>query len=98
MNHARIGEIQFNERAGGGHTAPGAAVWVCLAASPTFAMMGLWTGIFSGQPDGLCKAMQGSSPISGMTLMYALMSVFHAAPWWRLISDRRTLRMASRRW
>jgi hypothetical protein len=49
----------------------------------------LWTGVFSGQPDMLCMAMQGSSPMSGMTVMYLLMSAFHAAPWLRLISGRR---------
>jgi hypothetical protein len=32
--------------------------------------------------------MQGTSPMSGMTMMYLLMSAFHAAPWLRLISCR----------
>src|SRR5581483_6893275 len=31
-----------------------------------------------------------ASPLGGMALMYALMSVFHAAPWLKLISSRRT--------
>ena len=75
--------------AGGGRAASGAAGWLGFAAAPTFAIMALWTGLFSGQPDMLCMAMQGSSPMSGMTVMYLLMSAFHAAPWLRLISSRR---------
>jgi hypothetical protein len=69
-------------RAGGGRAG--------LAAAPTFAIMALWTGLFSGKPDMLCMAMQDSSPISGMTLMYLLMSLFHVAPWLRLISSQRS--------
>ena len=74
----------------GGHAASGAAGWLGLAAAPTFALVALWTGFFSDQPDVLCMAMQGSSPMSGMTAMYLLMSTFHAAPWLRLISSRRS--------
>jgi hypothetical protein len=44
---------------------------------------------FSGRPDMLCMSMQGSSPMSGMTLMYLLMSAFHLSPWLKLISGRR---------
>jgi hypothetical protein len=76
--------------AGGGRAASGSAGWLALAAAPTFAVMALWTGFFCGRPDMLCMAMQGSSPMSGMTLMYLLMSAFHAAPWLRLISSRRS--------
>ena len=75
--------------AGGDHAASGAGGWLVLAATPTFAIMAWWNAFFSGQPDMLCMAMQGSSPMSGMTVMYLLMSAFHAAPWLRLISTRR---------
>ena len=75
---------------GGGDAAPGLARWLGLAAAPTFVLMALWTGFFSGQPDMLCMAMQGSSPMSGMTVMYLLMSAFHATPWLKLISSRRS--------
>lgn len=75
---------------GGGRAASGAAGWLGLAAAPTFAIMALGTSLFSGQPDMMCMAMQGSSPMDGMTVMYLLMSVFHAVPWLRLISSRRT--------
>jgi hypothetical protein len=78
-------------RAEGGNATPGMARWLGLAAAPTFAIMALWNGLFSGQPDMLCMAMQGSSPMSGMTVMYLLMSAFHAAPWLRLISSRRAM-------
>ena len=85
--------------AGGGRAASGAAGWLGLAAAPTFAIMALWTGLFSGQPDMLCMAMQGSSPMSGMTLMYLLMSVFHSSPWLKLIATRRNCaRRHARSW
>ncbi len=74
--------------AGGGAAAPGGAFWLGLAAAPTFALMACWTAFCSGPADILCAAMQGSSPMSGMTVMYLLMSAFHAAPWLRLISAR----------
>ena len=34
-------------------------------------------------------AAPGASPLSGMALMYLLMSAFHLAPWLKLISSRR---------
>ncbi len=62
-----------------------------LAAAPTFAIMALLTGVFGGgAPDMLCSAMHDGSPLSGMVPMYVLMSVFHSAPWLKLISDRRS--------
>src|SRR5262245_51991359 len=86
-----IGHRNVDTCAGRGHAATGLAFWLGLAAAPTFAIMALWSAFFSGQPDTLCIAMQGSSPMSDMTLMYLLMSVFHAAPWLRLIfTSRRT--------
>src|SRR5262252_7707387 len=36
--------------AGGDYAAPDAAGWLALSAAPTFAIMALWTGLFSGQP------------------------------------------------
>jgi hypothetical protein len=76
--------------AGGDYVALGAAGWLGLAAAPTFAIMALWTGLFSGRSDMLCMGMQDASPLNGMALMYALMSAFHAAPWLKLISRRRS--------
>lgn len=65
----------------------GAAGWLHLAATPTFAVMALVTGVSGGEADVLCSAM-GASPLAGMVPMYLLMSVFHAAPWLRLIGGR----------
>lgn len=68
----------------GDAAALGAAHWLSLAATPTFALMALLTGVFGGQPDMLCAA--DASPLSGMVLMYLLMSAFHVAPWLKLIA------------
>ncbi|MBN9066835.1 MAG: hypothetical protein J0H60_10305 [Rhizobiales bacterium] len=61
----------------------GAARWLCLAASPTFALMALVTAVF-GESGMDCMAVQ--SPLAGMVPMYLLMSAFHLAPWLRLMS------------
>jgi hypothetical protein len=90
MLMSRVVHHDVDTCTGSGHGAPGLVHWLGLAAAPTFAIMALWTVFFSGQPDMLCMAMQDSSPISGMTVMYLLMSAFHAAPWLRLISPRRS--------
>jgi hypothetical protein len=63
--------------------APREADALALAASPTFAIMALLTGVLGGGPaEMLCSAV---SPLSGMVTMYLLMSAFHAAPWLKLI-------------
>jgi hypothetical protein len=68
-----------------------AADWLCLAAAPTFALMALLTGVLGGGPaDMICSAAHGGSLFGGMVPMYWLMSAFHAAPWLRLISRRRS--------
>jgi hypothetical protein len=74
----------------GAAAALGPADWLCLAATPTFAIMALLTGGLGGGPlDVLCSAAHDASPLNGMVLMYSLMSAFHSAPWLRLISRRR---------
>lgn len=65
-----------------GFAASGAAGRLGLAAAPTFALMALWSGL-SGSPADICTGMQSALPLDGMTLMYALMSVFHAPAWLR---------------
>ena len=73
----------------GNDVAAGAADWLYLAAAPTFAIMALLTGVLGGGPaDTLCS-IAGGSPLGGMMPMYLLMSAFHAAPWLRLLSQRR---------
>ena len=51
----------------------GAAGWLALAASPTFALMASGSNIL---------------PVDGMTAMYLLMSLFHLSPWLKLASGR----------
>jgi hypothetical protein len=71
----------------------GAADWLSLAAAPTFAVMALLTSVpGGGMPDILCAAARDASPLSGMALMYLLMSAFHLAPWLRLVSGRPSAR------
>ena len=66
-----------------------AAGWLGLAAAPTFALMALLTGVLGGGPmDMHCSAAHDASPLSGMVLMYGLMSVFHSGPWLKLITRR----------
>jgi len=52
------------------------------AAAPTFAVLALFSGNGS---DLLCLH---ASPLSGMSLMYGLMSAFHLSPWLSLLSRR----------
>ena len=84
------GEVRIGDegtRSGNAPT-PGVAGLFALAAAPVFAVMAVWGGWLGRQPDMLYMGMQGPSPMSGMTLMYALMSVFHLPPWLKLIANR----------
>lgn len=64
---------------------------LCLAAAPTFVIMALLTGIHGGDmPAMLCPASVMELPLSGMCLMYVLMSAFHFGPWLKLISRLRS--------
>ena len=87
MSHACCGEPEVSG-ARRDSAASSAANGLALAASPTFALMALWTGLASNQSDMLCMDMRDASPLNGMALMYAFMSVFHAAPWLKAISRR----------
>lgn len=62
-----------------------AADVLALAAAPSFAILALLTGVLEERaPDIICSAAHASR-LSGMIPMYLLMSVFHLAPWLRLI-------------
>ncbi|WP_066805771.1 hypothetical protein [Sphingomonas asaccharolytica] len=64
----------------------GLAKWLGLAASPTFAAMAVLTSL-GGGPMVLCSGTAGF-PLGGMVPMYLLMSVFHAAPWLKVIAGQ----------
>ena len=68
--------------------AVGLTKWLCLAATPTFAMMALLTGWDGSPMDRLCSSGPGG-PLSGMVPMYLFMSAFHSPPWLNLIFGRR---------
>jgi hypothetical protein len=69
----------------------GVADWLGLAAAPTFAIMALLTALPGGGPPAMiCSGMQDGSPLSGMVMMYMLMSAFHSAPWLKLIFGGRS--------
>lgn len=53
-----------------------------LAAAPTFAGMALLSSLL-GPSDMLCAS---ASPLTGMTVMYLLMSAFHVSPWLKLLT------------
>lgn len=69
-----------------GDAASGVARWLGLAAAPSFAAMALAAAIVAADPAGApCMTAPNASPLTGMTAMYLLMSLFHLAPWVRLI-------------
>lgn len=66
-----------------------------LAAAPTFAVMALLNLLASSPVNMLCSAGPGMRSLGGMTLMYALMGVFHAGPWLKLARSWRGRRAQS---
>ena len=69
----------------------GAVDWLGLAATPTFAIMALLTGVLGGERMVMTYGTAPSpSAICGMVPMYLLMSGFHFAPWLRFIASRRS--------
>jgi hypothetical protein len=65
------------------------ALWaadrLALAASPTFAITALLTGVLGGGTAEMLGSAAQVSPRNGMVTMYLLMSALHAAPWLKLI-------------
>ena len=69
----------------------GAAVWLGLAAAPTFAIMALLAGVLGGgKMATICGVAPGAPWLGGMVPMYLLMSAFHLTPWLKRISSRRS--------
>lgn len=66
----------------------GAARWLALAATPTFAGMAVLNGLDQVRAGAMFCGPAPSLP-GGMALMYALMGAFHLGPWLRLTSQRR---------
>lgn len=58
-----------------------------FAATPLFALLALVSAL-SMSGLSLCSSTLPLLPINDMALMYLLMSVFHASPWLRLLSER----------
>jgi hypothetical protein len=65
----------------------GAAGWLGLAASPSFALMA-WIAANDVPRTALCGLGSSMPPMGSMTAMYLLMSLFHLSPWLRLASGR----------
>ena len=74
--------------AGGAMAAPGIAGFLCLVASPTFALMA-WIAAHDAPPVALCASASTILPVGGMSTMYLLMSLFHLSPWLKLASGNR---------
>jgi hypothetical protein len=67
----------------------GVSRWLSFAAMPVFAVMAAATAVHVGDtPGALCSVIH-KTPLSGMTVMYALMSAFHLPPWLKSIACRR---------
>jgi len=83
-----VGDRALRDRQGSGDAAPGLVRALGYAAAPLFAAMALWSGLSANTIDVLCTSVNDGSPLGGMGVMYALMSLFHAGPWLRLIQRR----------
>jgi hypothetical protein len=82
--------VSFEIGKRGGRIAPALPViagrLLAMAAAPSFALMAMLSA-YGSAGDMICST-QGSSMLGGMVPMYLLMSVFHAAPWLKLVADR----------
>ncbi|HEV2513847.1 MAG TPA: hypothetical protein VGV07_01245 [Devosia sp.] len=58
---------------------------LAFAATPLFALLALVSAVGMSGPS-ICSSTLPLLPINDMALMYLLMSIFHAAPWLRLLA------------
>jgi hypothetical protein len=63
------------------------ATWLGLAAAPSFAAMAIITTLLGSDRMGVICGLEPAF-LGGMVPMYLLMSVFHSAPWLKLIGER----------
>jgi hypothetical protein len=63
----------------------GLAEWLCLAATPTFAILAALTALCGGSSMNEVCSPGASASLGGMAPMYLLMSAFHAPPWLKLM-------------
>lgn len=70
--------------------------WVCLGATPIFALMALLTSMGAFEtPHVHGSLVHGGSMLGGMAFMYLLMGLFHAAPWLRRLAAWRNAQGAA---
>ncbi|WP_430424514.1 hypothetical protein [Phenylobacterium sp.] len=56
------------------------AAWLSLAAAPTFTVMAAVTAALDARA-AVTVCGPAPAPVSGMVVMYVLMSAFHLGPW-----------------
>lgn len=62
--------------------------WLSLAAAPLFGVIALSMWLHDDGLESAVCSMRGSSPFSSMLVMYCLMCVSHAPPWFRFLRNR----------
>jgi hypothetical protein len=77
--------IAAKKRNAGAWRTRGAAGWLSIAASPTFALMA-WITATDAPRIATCSSASDMLPLDGMAWMYLLMSLFHVSPWLKLAS------------
>ena len=89
MGNTLISNAGDRSAIGGGAAGTPAASLLTLAAAPTFVIMAMWSVVAGGPTDTMCSSGGSALSLNGMSVMYALMVVFHVSPWLTLLSDWR---------